>query len=229
MHGRGKACETWTRFWMRWAGLSRFGRLAARFATWTAPPYLARHYLASLNPNGYIAPSATLHHNDVKLGRNVFISDRVLIYQDTDGGPVHLGDRVRLFEETYFETGAGGSIQIGHDTHVHPRCFLSAYKASILIGSNVLIAGQCAFYSYDHGLAPNEPIPSQPLASKGDIIIDDGAWLGYGVFVSSGVRIGKGAVVGARSVVTKSVPDGAIVAGVPARVVKMREDLQPSC
>ena len=57
---------------------------------------------------------------------------------------------------------------------------------------------------------------------------ENGAWLGYGVFVSSGVRIGKGAVVGAHSVVTKSVPAGAIVAGVPARVVKMREDLRPS-
>jgi len=163
-----------------------------------------------------------LHHNALKLGMNVLISDRVVIYQDTNGGSLHLGDRVRLFEETYLETGAGGSIHIGHDTHVHPRCFLSAYKASVLIGNHVLISGQCAFYPYDHGLAPDEAILDQSLESKGDIVIDDGAWLGYGVFLSSGVRVGKGAVVGARSVVTKSVPDGAIAAGVPARVIRMR-------
>lgn len=228
MRRQGKACEAWTRFWMRWAGLGWFGRLATRCATWTAPPYLARYSLALLNPDGYVAPSATLHHNDVKLGRNVFIGDLVMIYQDTNGEAVQLSDRVRLFEESYFETGEGACIQIGQDSHVHPRCFLSAYKASIVIGKDVLISGQCALYSYDHGLSPDEPIASQPLVSKGDIVIDDGAWVGYGVFISSGVKIGKGAVVGARSVVTKSVPDGAIVAGVPARVVKMRTDHRPS-
>jgi acetyltransferase-like isoleucine patch superfamily enzyme len=52
--------------------------------------------------------------------------------------------------------------------------------------------------------------------------VDDDAWLGVGVIVLSGVRIGKGAVVGAGAVVTHDVPDGAVVAGVPARIVKMR-------
>ena len=50
----------------------------------------------------------------------------------------------------------------------------------------------------------------------------DDAWLGYGVIVLDGVRIGKGAVVGAGSVVTEDIPDGGIAVGVPARVVKMR-------
>ena len=47
------------------------------------------------------------------------------------------------------------------------------------------------------------------------------------MIVLSGVRIGKGAVVGAGSVVTDNIPDGAIAAGAPARVVKMRDDLEP--
>lgn len=53
----------------------------------------------------------------------------------------------------------------------------------------------------------------------------DGAWLGVGVIVLGGVRIGAGAVIGAGSVVTQDVPDGAIAVGVPARVVKMRSEL----
>ena len=58
----------------------------------------------------------------------------------------------------------------------------------------------------------------------GDIVVGDDAWLGYGVIVLDGVHIGKGAVVGAGSVVTNNIPDGGIAVGMPARVVKMRED-----
>ena len=57
---------------------------------------------------------------------------------------------------------------------------------------------------------------------KGDIVIDDDSWIGYGATVMSGVRIGQGAVVAAGSVVTKDVPPYAIVGGVPARVIKYR-------
>jgi acetyltransferase-like isoleucine patch superfamily enzyme len=87
------------------------------------------------------------------------------------------------------------------------------------------IAPCCAFYPYNHGIVPGIPIRKQPLQSKGGIVVDDGAWLGFGVIVLDGVRIGKGAVVGAGSVVTRDVPDGAIACGVPARVLMMRSDL----
>jgi acetyltransferase-like isoleucine patch superfamily enzyme len=60
------------------------------------------------------------------------------------------------------------------------------------------------------------------LQTKGDIVIEDDAWLGVGVVVLDGVRIGKGAVIGAGSVVTRDIPDNAIAVGVPASVVKMR-------
>ena len=79
-------------------------------------------------------------------------------------------------------------------------------------------------YPYDHGIAPNIPISEQPLHSKGGITIENGAWLGFGVIVLSGVRIGEGAVIGAGSVVTKDVLDGGVAVGVPARVVKVRDN-----
>jgi acetyltransferase-like isoleucine patch superfamily enzyme len=58
--------------------------------------------------------------------------------------------------------------------------------------------------------------------SKGDVLIGNDVWIGRAAVILSGVRIGNGAVVGAYSVVTKNVPDYAIVAGNPARVVRMR-------
>jgi len=74
-------------------------------------------------------------------------------------------------------------------------------------------------------MIPGKSMREQPLESKGDIIVGDGAWLGYGVIVLDGARIGKGAVVGAGSVVKDDIPDGCIAAGVPARVVKTRSDI----
>ncbi len=62
--------------------------------------------------------------------------------------------------------------------------------------------------------------------SKGDIIVDDDAWIGYGAIIMSGVHIGKGAIVAAGTVVTKDVPPYAIVGGVPAKVIKYRFDDQ---
>lgn len=214
----------WTRFWARRAGLDPFGRLAARLAGWFVPPYKGRYALARQAPRGYIAPSAVIHHPGLHLGRHVFIGERVVIYAGQGTGPVDLADGVHLNNDVSVEVGQGGQLSIGAHTFVQPRCHFAAYKAAIRIGSGVQIAPNCAFYPYDHGLLAGRPISQQPLSTKGDIVIGDDAWLGYGVVVLSGVRIGAGAVIGANSVVTRDVPDGAIAVGVPARVVKMRSE-----
>ena len=209
---------------MLFAGLGGFGRLATRLATWLAPHYKSRCYLARMNSKGYVSPSATVHHDELKLARNVYIGDRTIIYQSKDGGPVELAEGVHLYSDIIIETGDGGHIIIGADTHIQPRCQLSAYKGYIQIGSRVDIAPNCFFYPYNHAFAPGSAIRYQPLITKGGIIIDDDSWLGVGVIVLDGVRIGKGAVVGAGSVVTHDVPDEAIAIGAPARIVKMRGD-----
>jgi len=213
-------------FWMKFAGLSYFGRVATSIAIWFAPPYKERRRLARYSPKGYIAPSATIYHANLQLGANIFIGDRVVIYQDKDGGPVELAKRVCVHNDTCIQTGSGGSLKIGHDTHIQSHCQFSAYKAPIQIGCGVQIAPNCAFYPYDHGIEPGLSIKQQPLQTKGGITIEDDAWLGFGVIVLDGVRIGRGAVIGAGAVVTRDVPDGAIAAGVPARVISMRSQLK---
>lgn len=209
---------------MSQSGLSMYGRFATKLATWLAPTYKARVYLSRLSPKGYIAPSANIHHNDIKLGKNVFIGDRVIIYK-SDSGSVELCDDVKLYSDIIIETGFGGSLTIGKNTHIQPRCQLNAYKGSIKIGQRVEIAPNCAFYPYNHGIVHGEPIRMQPAVTKGGIIVGDDSWLGYGVIVLDGVQIGNGAVVGAGAVVTHDIPDGAIAAGVPARILKQRSDI----
>ena len=212
----------WTRLWMLCAGMSTFGRVATRLATWFAPPYKARVPLSYMNRYGYVSPNADICHSSLELGLNVYIGDRVLIFQRKAGGSVKLGDRVCIYRDTIIETGPGGSLTVGAESSIHPRCQIMSYLAPIQIGSGVMIAPNCALYSYDHGVLVDMPIRKQPLQTKGGIFIGDEAWLGFGAIILNGVSIGEGAVVGAGSVVKDNVPDWAIVAGAPARVIKHR-------
>ncbi len=217
--------KNWAKFWMRFSGLGFSGRVAAYLAAWFSAPYKGRGYLARMNPKGYISHNASIHHDNLQLDQNVFIGDRVIIYQASDGGLVKIGKGSKIHLGTIVETGSGGSLIIGSDTHIQPRCQFSAYKGSIKIGSGVQIAPYCAFYPYNHSIYSNKEIKAQPLQTKGDIIIDDNALLGVGVIVTDNVRIGKGAVIGAGSIVTKDIPDGYIAAGNPAHVMYKREKI----
>ena len=215
----------WQRFWMHYAGLGKAGRVATWLATWFAPPYYARKKLARLNKQGFISPKATIHHSDLILGKHVFIDDDVLIFQSHGGGRVQLEDNVRLHLGTIIQNGQGGAVTIGKGNVIQPRCQFSAHVGSITIASGAQIAPYCCFYPYNHGILPGETIGAQPLYTKGGIVVEEDAWLGVGTIVLDGVRIGKGAVIGAGSVVTKDIPAGAVAGGNPARVLKMRSDL----
>jgi acetyltransferase-like isoleucine patch superfamily enzyme len=191
-----------------------------------SPPFYGCVPLATYSSRGYFAASATFHHSRIRFGRNLFIGNRVLIYEDHGGGTVEIGSGVHLHRDVTIQTGQGGSVTIGDDTHVQPRCQFSAYVGATTIGKRVEIAPNCAFYPYDHGVDLYTPIRGQPLQTRGGIVVEDDAWLGFGVVVLDGVRIGKGAVIGAGSVVTSDVPDNAIAVGVPARVVKNRTSIR---
>ncbi len=221
------AGRMWVRLCMKISGPPPLRWIALRLAELFTPPFYGRIQLAELSPRGYVSPRAVIHHSKLRLGANVFIDDGNVIYEDAEGGPVELGDGVHLHRGTIIQTGRGGSVVVGARTHIQPRCQISAYVSRVRIGSGVEIAPFCAFYPYNHGTLPDIPIPDQPLDSKGEIVVEDGAWLGVRVTVLDGVRIGKGAVVAAGAVVTKDVPDGAVAAGVPARVIGMRSGPAP--
>ena len=210
---------------MRFGGRGTLGRLATRLASIKAPPHKAARSLAFFSKAGYISPSATIFHPDCTFGEHVFLGDRVTIFSEKGGGTVTMGNRVTILRDAIVETGPGGNIRIGDDAYIHPRCQINAYVTDIKIGAGVLIAANCAFYPHEHGIEPGRTIRSQPLYSKGPIVIGDHAWLGTGVIVLGGVTIGEGAVVGAGAVVTDDVAPNGIAVGVPARVVKTRVEL----
>lgn len=92
-------------------------------------------------------------------------------------------------------------------------------RARITVGSNVRIAPNVRLHAAGHD--PDQP---ELTDSAADIVIGDHAWLGAAAVILPGVRIGKRAIVAAGAVVAGHVPDRAIVAGVPARIIRMRKD-----
>ena len=215
----------WRVFWLWHAGYGFWGRMGSRRASLGVGPYREQYTLAWTTRKGFIAPSAEIHGLEPRLGEHVFIGERAVIARWGGDGFVELRDRVLINRDTTLEIDKGGSITIGPEVGIERGCVLYAGVQPITIRRHAEIAAYCSFFSYDHGMAPGAEIFGQPLSSKGPIVIDEDAWLGTGVTVLSGVTIGRGAVVGAGSVVTRDVPPGAIAVGVPAKVVKHRDEL----
>ncbi len=214
-------------FWARRAGYEGASRIAAHLAALGTQPYHGRVSLSRYADRGFVAPTAVIAHPELRLERNVYIGDRCYIYQSRNGGAITFADGVQVYGETIMQTGQGGTIRVGAETHIQPRCVFSAYLGPIEIGERVEIAPACAFYSYNHSVDPESDIMSQPLTTEGGIRIGDGAWLGHGVVVLDGAEIGAGAVVAAGAVVVRPIPPNAIAVGSPARVVRYRDRTLP--
>lgn len=217
------------RFLLTLSRLPVLGGLFLRLACRLVGPYKNRRLLIRLSGRSFISPSADIHCPNLRLGQRVFIDDQVTLYAHRDGGSLSIGDDSSVQRHSILELIQGGAITIGRNTHIQSGCHLTAAKANIVIGDDVQLAPRCALYPYQHGFAdPALPIARQPLTSKGDIVIEDGAWLGVGAIILDGVSIGRGAVVGAGAVVTASIPAFAIAAGVPAGVIGWREGAPPN-
>ncbi|MBI2725917.1 MAG: acyltransferase [Polaromonas sp.] len=139
---------------------------------------------------------------------------------------VTLGNRSRISRNTrllalksYGSQVFSPDIVIGDNVSIGFGCTLSCVNRLVIghdvtIGDNVYLADSHHDYSN-----PALGVLSQPLLT-GEVVIGQGAWIGYGAFVAGNVSVGEHAVVGANSVVTRSVPAYTVVAGVPARPVK---------
>jgi acetyltransferase-like isoleucine patch superfamily enzyme len=114
----------------------------------------------------------------------------------------------------------GTAITIGDRTSIAGQCVVSA-AVRVELGSDVLLARSVYIPDHSHrfdGLGV--PVLRQGITDVSPVTICDGAWLGQNVVVCPGVRIGRGAVVGANSVVKDDISDHAVAVGAPARVVR---------
>lgn len=141
----------------------------------------------------------------------IFIGNRVGIRQ---------GVRLEVIQSNLTRTP---SLEIGDDVNIEQNVHIVCH-GRIRIGSNVSITANCAIVDLTHSIDPfdaNVKIGSQILDEESWVYIDDGVFLGIGTVVLPKVRIGKGAIIGANSVITKDIPPFAIAAGAPAKVLRI--------
>ena len=115
-----------------------------------------------------------------------------------------------------------GEVVIGPKTVLGQECTISAYRR-VRIGEQCVIADRAMFIDFDHGMVEVErPIRLQGIY-KDEVEVGSNVWVGYGACILRGVAVGDNSVLGTSSVITKDVPANAVVGGVPARLLRMRE------
>lgn len=158
---------------------------------------------------GFSRGSVVKIGNDVVLrsksyGNAIGVNHEVVLRTMTQHASLIIGNRVGISGGAIC---AAASVEIGND---------------VLLGANVVIADNDF-----HGIKledrhlPTDALPAKPIK------IEDGVWIGADAYICKGVTIGKNSVIGAKSVVTKSVPADCIAAGVPARVISVIERKTP--
>lgn len=140
----------------------------------------------------------------------------------TYGGHLEIGADCTLQDYCYVAlTLPHPKIIIGNNVVVGRGTMITG-KNLIKIGDDVLIGSFVQIIDTDHGDARDKIVREQ-RARIGEVVIGNDVWIGAGARILRNVHIGDGAIIGANSVVTHDVPAFAIVAGVPARIIKYRE------
>lgn len=155
----------------------------------------------------------------VRIGANPSIA-RGVRFNFKGGGTITLGARCTLQAGTILAP-TGGSIELGDDCSLNPYSILYG-QGGLKIGNGVRIAAHTVIVPSNHGFDDlTQPIFKQKSTGQG-VVIEDDVWIGANCTILDGVRIAKGCVIGAGSVVSKSTEPFGIYAGVPARFIKKR-------
>jgi acetyltransferase-like isoleucine patch superfamily enzyme len=114
-----------------------------------------------------------------------------------------------------------GEVRIGAKTVLGQEITISCYQ-HVSIGRECIVADRTMLIDFDHGVVETERPMREQGIYKRDVRIGNNVWVGYGACFLRGVTVGDNTVVGTYAVVNRDVPDNAVVAGVPARVLRMR-------
>jgi acetyltransferase-like isoleucine patch superfamily enzyme len=161
------------------------------------------------------------HPHKVRLGDSVTLDDLVVL--DAKGSAnrgIEVGRGAFLGRGTILSC-KDGDITLGDHANLGFHCEIFS-GSTVVVGAHALFAAQAYLVGGGHAFeASDAAVVDQPRTSRG-IQLGDNVWLGAGAKVLDGVRIGTDVVVGAGAVVNADLPDGAIAAGVPARILRSR-------
>lgn len=140
------------------------------------------------------------------------------------GMMANAGHNINIESNAYI--GNGANIRIGNHSSIGCRCYL---QGAVNIGSDVMMAPEVMIFRTNHNTDRLDiPMTQQGATKPSVLIIADDVWIGArAMILPSCSKIGRGAVIAAAAVVTKDVPDFAIVGGNPARFIRMRGEKMP--
>lgn len=175
---------------------SKVARLMEIMCTLLSPTY----WKWRINLFAYHVINMASDRRHITVGKNTNIHPTTIIRY---GQNVKIGDNCLINHNNLLQPGKGpnGSITIGNCVHT---------------GVNVM------FMAFNHGFYTTEIPTKEQDYMDAPIVVEDDVWIGGGSIILAGVTIGKGAIIGAGAVVNKDVPEYAIVGGVPAKVLKYR-------
>jgi acetyltransferase-like isoleucine patch superfamily enzyme len=155
----------------------------------------------------------------LRCGSGVVFEPGVLVFHPES---IAIDDDVYVGHQAILKGYYKNRMTIGARSWIGQQCFLHS-AGGIVIGVRVGIGPGARILTSTHELPPDPatPIMDGPLVF-GEVVLEDGCDIGVAATILPGVRIGRGAQIGAGAVVAKDVPAGAIAAGVPARVIGSR-------
>lgn len=155
----------------------------------------------------------------IYLKRKVFVDDFAAL--DVRGvGSIHVG--AHAFIGRFSSVVAKeADVLIGDGVNIGTNCRIAS-QSKITIGASTLIAAYCYIGPGNHQRGDSgQALIEQDMEIKGGVTIGSNCWIGARATILDGVTIGDNAIVGAHSLVRESVPAGAVVAGTPARIIRM--------
>lgn len=166
------------------------------------------------------------HGYQFKAGKSLILEEGVNINALSEKGII-VGNNVTIAKNSILLcTGViankGKGIEIGNNAAIGAQSFLGG-QGGIKIGNDVIMGPHVKIFSENHIFDSLEIIIRKQGESRSGVIIEDNCWIGAGTIILDGVTVSSGCVIAAGSVVNKTVPKNAVVAGVPARIIKTRD------
>lgn len=152
--------------------------------------------------------------------------------------PVSYSKFGRIWKKARMETARQFLVHVGDDVNIEKGAMITSLMeigdrsgvginaqmhGQIIIGKDVMMGPECIIYTTNHKFDRTDvPMRLQGFSEQRPVSIEDDVWIGGRVTILPGVHIGRGAIIGAGAVVTKDVPEFAIVGGNPAKILKYR-------
>jgi acetyltransferase-like isoleucine patch superfamily enzyme len=152
-----------------------------------------------------------------QLGRGVYVEPELTIVGSRH---IHLEPGVVIQRRAALYARRGSRLTIGTGSRIGSDVVISV-ALDVSLGREVLLAPRCYISDHNHEFGdPSTPIMRQGMTPPARVVIGDGSWLGINVCVLAGVTLGRNCVVAANSVVNDSFPDGSVIGGAPARLLR---------